>query len=74
MEYKGFWLHPAADQEPSGKWSAKVVVEQPSVDDAEDFMFKSDELFATAQEAEEASLALGKQIVDGQHSKYRLPS
>lgn len=72
MEYKGYRLRPVAKQDPSGKWSAEVVIEHLAEDDAEDIDFKSDDLFATAKEAEEASVALGKQIVDGEHSEFRV--
>jgi hypothetical protein len=73
VEYKGYQLHPDPSQAGSGSgWSARVVIEHLAVDDAEDFVFASGEVFETAKQAEDAAIALGKQIVDGQHPEFRL--
>jgi hypothetical protein len=72
VEYKGYRLHPIAKRTTSGQWSAEVVIEHAAQDDAEDFDFRSDELFATAKEAERAAIALGTRIVDGEHPHFSL--
>lgn len=73
MEYKGFRLRPVSKQTDAGAWSSEVVVEYLAQDDAEDLDFRSGDLFTTAREAEAAAIALGKQIIDGEHPEFRLP-
>lgn len=73
MKYKGYWLHPAPTRASAGSgWLVEIVIERPGVDDAEDFVFRLADRFATRKEAEDASLALGRQIVDGEHPEFRI--
>lgn len=72
MEYKGFRLRPVANETSEGKWSMAVVLERPAEDDAEDYSFYGTEVFATAEEAEKASIAMGREIIDGEHPKFAL--
>jgi hypothetical protein len=72
VEYKGYRLHPIAKRTTAGKWSAEVVIEHLAQDDAEDFDFKSGEVFTTATDAEQAAITMGTRIVDGEHPDFSL--
>jgi hypothetical protein len=51
----------------------EIVIEHSTPDDAQDFVFQSGEVFDTAQDAEEAAIALGERIVDGKSLQFKLP-
>jgi len=72
MEYKGYQLRPVPKQSASGKWSDEIVIEHAAQDDAEDFNFASGKLFPTAEEAEAAAIALGMQIINGEHPRFKM--
>lgn len=73
MDYKGYKLHPGASKKPKDRWTTKIVIEHPTLDDAEDFVFSDGALFDTEAAAEQASIELGKKIVDGEHPEYKVP-
>jgi hypothetical protein len=70
LMYNGYYIAPAPYQAEFGKWSLKLTI-TPVAGGAQGALeIDENELFDDQEQAYEGCLAVGRQVIDGQHPRY----